>query len=123
MNVTSESKAKAAAIAANLAALNDVMTTAAKCCAEAQEFAQGGESNGAIGALLDLDSILDDAKALYGAAASAASLESGSIDCAPGVAWPGAPRRCRVRGLMHIANLEIALVLSIGVSLALRPFV
>jgi len=119
MNVTSESKAKAAAIAANLAALNDVMTTAAKCCAEAQEFAQGG----AIGALLDLDSILDDAKALYGAAASAASLESGSIDCAPGVAWPGAPRRCRVRRLMHIADLEIALVLSIGVSLALRPFV
>jgi len=68
MNITSQSMAKIAAIAANLAALNDVMTTAAKRSAEAHELAQSAEVNGAIGALLDLDSILDDAKTLYGAA-------------------------------------------------------
>ena len=68
MNMTRQSKARVAAIAANLAALNEVMTTAAKRSAEAHELAQSGEGNGAIGALLDLDSILDDAKALYGAA-------------------------------------------------------
>jgi len=65
---TIQSKVKVAAIAANLAVLNEVMTTAAKRSAEAHELAQNGERNGAIGALLDLDSILDDAKALYGAA-------------------------------------------------------
>jgi hypothetical protein len=47
MNITSHSKAKEAAIAANLAALNEVMTTAAKLSAEAHEFAQSGEGNGA----------------------------------------------------------------------------
>ena len=67
MNAT-QSKAKAAAIAVNLAAMNELMTIAAKRSAEARELAQSGEGNGAIGALLDLDSILDDAKALYGAA-------------------------------------------------------
>lgn len=68
MNIDSQSNVKGAAIAANLAALNEVMAAAAKRSAEAHELAQGGECNGAIGALFDLDSILDDAKALYGAA-------------------------------------------------------
>ena len=68
MNVSSHSKTKTTAIAANLAALNDLLTTAAKRSAEAHELAQSGECNGAIGATFDLDSILDDAKALHGAA-------------------------------------------------------
>jgi len=68
MNIDNQSKAKVAAIVANLAALNEVMTAAAKRSAEAHELARSGECNGAIGALLDLDSILDEAKALYGAA-------------------------------------------------------
>ena len=68
MNTSRLSKVKGAAIAANLAALNDLLTTAAKRSAEAQELGQNGKCNGAIGAILDLDSILDDAKALCGAA-------------------------------------------------------
>ena len=68
MNIDNPSKVKVAAIAANLAALNDVMTAAAKRCAEAHELAQRGERNGAIGTLMDLGSALDEAKALYGAA-------------------------------------------------------
>lgn len=68
MNIDNPSKVKVAAIAANLAALNDVMTTAAKRSVEAHELAQNGECNGAVGALFDFDLILDDAKALYGAA-------------------------------------------------------
>lgn len=65
MNASSLSEAKATAIAANLAALNDLLTTAAKRSAEAHELAQSGECNGAIGATFDLDSILDDAIALH----------------------------------------------------------
>lgn len=68
MNIDSQSKVKGAAITANLAALHEVMATAGKRSVEAHELAQGGECNGAVGALFDLDSILDDAKALYGAA-------------------------------------------------------
>lgn len=68
MNIDTQSKVKVAAIEANLAALNEVMTTAAERCAEAHELAEGGECNGAIGAIFDLGSVLDDAKALYGAA-------------------------------------------------------
>jgi hypothetical protein len=56
------------ALAANLAALNDLLTTAAKRGAEAHELAQTGECDAAIGAILDVGSVLDDAKALYGAA-------------------------------------------------------
>ena len=62
------SKAKSMAIATNVAALNNRLTTAAKRSAEAHELAQSGECNGAIGAMFDLDSILDDAKALHGVA-------------------------------------------------------
>jgi len=68
MNASNYSKVKTTAIAANLAALNDLLTTAAKRSAEAHELAQSGECNGAIGANFDLDSILDDAKALHGTA-------------------------------------------------------
>lgn len=68
MNINSQSKTKIAAIAANLEALNELMATAAERCTDAHELAESGECNGAIGTLLDLDSILDEAKALYGAA-------------------------------------------------------
>jgi hypothetical protein len=68
MNTNSLSRVKSTAIAANLAALNDLLITAAERSAEAQELAQNGECNSAIGAILELDSILDDAKTLYGAA-------------------------------------------------------
>jgi hypothetical protein len=68
MNTNTPPKGKGLAIAANLAALNDLLTTAAKRSAEAHELAQTGECNAAIGAILDVGSILDDAKALYGAA-------------------------------------------------------
>ena len=54
--------------AANLAALNDLLTTAARRSADAHELAQTGERNAAIGAILDVDAILDDARALYSAA-------------------------------------------------------
>ncbi len=49
------------AIAANLA-------MAAERSAEAHEIILRGEQNGAIGTLLDLDVLLNDAKALYAAA-------------------------------------------------------
>ncbi len=68
MNTGSQSKVKITAIAANLDALNDLLTTAAKRSTEAHDLAQSGECNGAIGAMFDLDSILDDAKALHSAA-------------------------------------------------------
>ena len=68
MNTNTPAKAKGMAIAANLAALNDLLTTAAKRSAEAHELAQSREYNAAIGAVLDVGSILDDARALYGAA-------------------------------------------------------
>lgn len=70
MNNQSQSKVKITAIAANLAALNALLTTAAKRSAEAHELAQSGERNGAIGAMFGLDAILDEAKALYGGSSS-----------------------------------------------------
>ena len=68
MNTNTPAKVKAMTIAANLAALNDLLTTAAKRSAEAHELAETGEYDAAIGEILDVGSILDDAKALYGAA-------------------------------------------------------
>jgi hypothetical protein len=68
MNTNTPAKVKAMTIAANLAALNDLLTTAARRSAEAHELAQTGECNAAIGAILDVGYILDEAKALYGAA-------------------------------------------------------
>lgn len=58
----------AKAIAANLEALHLILVDAAKRSAEAHELMQRGERNGAIGAALGLDVVLEDAKALYGAA-------------------------------------------------------
>jgi hypothetical protein len=57
-----------AAIAANLQALNQLLTEAAKRVSEGYEVMQQGNRNGAIGAVLDLDKLLEDAKSLYGAA-------------------------------------------------------
>ncbi len=68
MNINSPSKVKIAAIAANLATMNDLLTSAAGRSGQAHEFAQNGDCNSAIGAVPDLNSILDDAKALYNAA-------------------------------------------------------
>ena len=65
-NVPSEVKVNA--IGANLKALHAVLTVAATRSAEACEVIGNGECNGAIGTVLELDIILDDAKALYGAA-------------------------------------------------------
>jgi hypothetical protein len=65
-NVPSEVKINA--IAANLKALQALLSVAATCSAEAHQLIQNGECNGAIGTVLELDRILDDAKALYGAA-------------------------------------------------------
>jgi hypothetical protein len=68
MNTNRPPKVKGMAIVANLAALNDLLTTAARRSTDAHELAQTGECNAAIGAILDVGPILDDAKALYGAA-------------------------------------------------------
>ena len=70
-NVSSEvisSEVKVNAIAANLKALQALLSVAATRSAEAHQLTQNGECNGAIGTVLELDRILDDAKALYGAA-------------------------------------------------------
>ena len=56
------------AIAANLEALHLILEDAANRSAEAHELMQRGERNGAIGTALGLDIVLEDAKALYGAA-------------------------------------------------------
>ena len=68
MNTKTPPNVKGMAIAANLAALNDLLTTATRRSTEAHELAQTGEYNAAIGAVLDVGFILDDARALYGAA-------------------------------------------------------
>lgn len=59
---------KTQAISANLKALRALIAAAAKQSAEANLLIQSGELNGAIGTVLGLDAILEDAKALYGAA-------------------------------------------------------
>ncbi len=56
------------AIAANLAALDRLLLDASSRSAEARELIERGECDGAIGTVLDMDRVLDDAKALYGAA-------------------------------------------------------
>lgn len=59
---------KIEAITANLKALQALLAAAAKQSEEASLLMQKGERNAAIGAVLGLDAILDDAKGLYGAA-------------------------------------------------------
>lgn len=56
------------AITANMAALNDVLQVAAPRAAEGLKYAQEGEQNMAIGSTLDLEDLLAQATALYGAA-------------------------------------------------------
>jgi hypothetical protein len=56
------------AICANLQALEQLLSEAARRSAEASELIQQHECNGAIGAILGLDDVLDSAKSLYGAA-------------------------------------------------------
>lgn len=56
------------AITANLAAMNDVLQLAATRAAEGVKYAQEGEQNMAIGSTFDLDDLLAQATALYGAA-------------------------------------------------------
>jgi len=68
MSTKIQSEVKVRAIAANLEALHGLLMEAAKRSAEGHDLIQRDEPNGAIGAVLGLDAILDDAKALYGAA-------------------------------------------------------
>lgn len=60
--------ANAEAITANLRSLQVLLAAAATRSSEAYVLSQRGEFNQAIGTVLGLDTILDDAKALYGAA-------------------------------------------------------
>jgi hypothetical protein len=68
MSTNVPSEVKVNAIGANLKALHALLTVAATRSAEACQVIQSGECNGAIGTVLQLNAILDDAKALYGAA-------------------------------------------------------
>lgn len=56
------------AITANMAALNDVLQVAAARAADGLKYAQEGEQNMAIGSTFDLDDLLAQATALFGAA-------------------------------------------------------
>jgi hypothetical protein len=56
------------AIVANLSAMQIFLARYASRTAEAAELMRRGKKNGAIGAVLDLDVVLEEAKALYGAA-------------------------------------------------------
>lgn len=56
------------AIAANLGALLTILTEIAERSVEAHAFILRGEQNAAMGALLDFDVQLSDARALYAAA-------------------------------------------------------
>lgn len=56
------------AITANLAAMNDVLQVAAIRAADGLKYAQEGEQNMAIGSIFDLDDLLAQATALFGAA-------------------------------------------------------
>ena len=56
------------AITANLAAMNDVLQLAATRASEGVKYAQEGEQNMAIGSIIDLEDLLAQATALYGAA-------------------------------------------------------
>lgn len=68
MNTDTAIDVNAKVIAANLEALHFILVDAAKLSAEAHELMKRGNRNGAIGAALGLDVVLEDAKALYGAA-------------------------------------------------------
>jgi hypothetical protein len=56
------------AISANLSALSTILSNAAALSAEAHGLSLRGERNAAIGTVLSLTSMLEDAKALHAAA-------------------------------------------------------
>ena len=56
------------AIAANLAALTQRLTQAAERAKASHEAMQAGEQNQAIGTIIDFESLLPEAQALYNAA-------------------------------------------------------
>jgi hypothetical protein len=68
MKLTIPGDVKIDAICANLQALEQLLSEAARRSAEASELIQQHECNGAIGTILGLDDVLDSAKFLYGAA-------------------------------------------------------
>lgn len=68
MSTIIPSQTKVDAIRANLDALNALLTVALIQSKEACHLIRIGECNGAIGTVLQLDVILDDARALYRAA-------------------------------------------------------
>ena len=65
MIVQLTSDVKTNGVAANLEALQALLTEAAKRASEAREHMRKGECNGAVGAVLGLDDVLDGAKTLY----------------------------------------------------------
>ena len=67
MNTQSALDVRTTAISANLAALHRLLTRAMTMTAEGCERIHQGERNGAIGAVLNIDAILDEAKAIYAA--------------------------------------------------------
>lgn len=68
MTTSIGSTMKTVAITSNLAVLHAILANAAERSADAHALILRGEQNAAIGALLDLDDVLNDAKSLYGAA-------------------------------------------------------
>lgn len=68
MTTSIGSTMKNVAITSNLAVLSAILANAAERGADAHALMLRGEQNAAIGALLDLDAVLNDAKSLYGAA-------------------------------------------------------
>jgi len=63
-----ETTVKQNAIAANLAAMSEMLAVAAARAAEAHQVMQAGEQNQAVGTVMGLDRELEDALALYRAA-------------------------------------------------------
>jgi hypothetical protein len=62
------SAVKARTIAANLQAVRFILLDAVRRVDDGCQFAERGDQNGAMGAALGLDSMLNDARALYEAA-------------------------------------------------------
>lgn len=65
MNSKAGSTVKTAAIEANLAALHSLLMQATTRTSEGCEHIRQGQCDMAIGAIFNLESILEDAKALY----------------------------------------------------------
>lgn len=78
MNTSIDTHANAAAIASNLSRLRDFLKEAAVRGAEACDLIHSGELNRAIGVVLGLDAVLEDSKALYGAAVALHRAKAGA---------------------------------------------